>query len=201
MFMSKNRFEKASDEELMQHIQKRDVTAFNELYRRYSQRLLHYFYRMLAGNEDKARDFLQDTFTKLIEKRWFFDTNKRFSTWIFTMAHNLCKNEYRRLEVRNRTGNKAESNRIFNESESFWHQTDQHIDQSKFRNALAMELEKLNPQQRSVFVLRFQQGLSIKEISEILSCPEGTIKSRLFYTTAKLASRLQSFNPNNNEVE
>ena len=198
--MSKNKFEKASDEELMRHIQKRDVAAFNELYKRYSQKLLHYFYRMLGGKEDKAQDFLQDTFAKLIQKRWSFNIDKKFSTWVFTMAHNLCKNEYRRLEVRNRIENKVESNRIFNESKSFWHKTELHIDQSKFKDALVLELDKLTPQQRSVFILRFQQGLSIKEISEILTCPEGTIKSRLFYTTAKLASRLQPFNPNNDEV-
>ncbi|MDP7122228.1 MAG: sigma-70 family RNA polymerase sigma factor, partial [Candidatus Marinimicrobia bacterium] len=78
----------------------RKTSAFDELYARYSSRLFHYFYRMLGGNPEKARDFLQDIFFKIVENPDRFHTGNRFSSWVFTIAHNMCKNEYRRLDVR-----------------------------------------------------------------------------------------------------
>lgn len=73
-------------------------------------------------------------------------------------------------------------------------------DQRQFFSALQNELDQMEIEQQTTFLLRFQQNLSIKEISNILECSEGTIKSRLFYTTKKLAARLKDFNPNNTEV-
>ena len=103
MTIFKKRYQQFSDEHLMKLIQGGDASAFNELYDRYSKRLLHYFYRMLGQKEDKAQDFLQDLFLKVIDKTDFFDTDKNFSTWIFTVAYNLCKNEYRKMAVRKNT--------------------------------------------------------------------------------------------------
>ncbi len=77
-----------------------DTAAFDELYERYSTRLLHYFYRMLGKETEKAQDFLQDLLLKIVEKPHLFDTRQRFSTWVYTIASNMCKNEYRRLQVR-----------------------------------------------------------------------------------------------------
>ena len=94
------RYSQLADEELIRMLCDRDVAAFDELYERYVQRLLRYFHRMLAANEEQAQDFLQETFLRVIEKRSSFDPTGRFSTWIFAIAHNLCCNEYRRREVR-----------------------------------------------------------------------------------------------------
>jgi len=85
-----------------------EEAAFDELYNRYSKRLLVYFYRMLGRNEEKAQDFLQDFFLKLIEKPHLFSSKNRFSSWVFTVASNMCKNEYRRLKVRNQVVNEKD---------------------------------------------------------------------------------------------
>src|SRR5690606_3276565 len=69
--------------------------AFNEIYNRYSKPLFLFFYRRLYQENNKAQDFLQDLFLKLIEKAATFDSSKKFSTWIYTIAYNMCKNEYR----------------------------------------------------------------------------------------------------------
>ena len=97
-----------SDEELMESVEVGEETAFDELYNRYSKRLLVYFYRMLGGNEEKAQDFLQDIFVKIIEKPHLFGSKNRFSSWVFTVANNMCKNEYRRLKVRNQVVNEKD---------------------------------------------------------------------------------------------
>ena len=200
MAIFKNKYRKFSDEKLMGCIQRGDTSAFNELYNRYSKRLLFYFFRELGGDEGKAQDFLQEIFLKIVEKSELFRTDKKFSTWIFTVAYNLCKNEYRRLEVREIVATNADMDQMSQGFESEYHPSEQKVDQKVFKRALLDELEKFDDGHRSAFLLRHQQNLSIREIGEILGCSEGTVKSRLFYTTQKLASKLKAFNPYKDEV-
>jgi RNA polymerase sigma factor (sigma-70 family) len=54
----------------------------------------------------KARDFTQDLFSKLIQKPDSFDENRSFKTWLYSIAHNMCKNEYAKMEVRRRSAHK-----------------------------------------------------------------------------------------------
>jgi len=200
MALFRNRQRKLSDETLMELIQRGDTSAFDELYDRYSRRLLLYFFRELGGSEEKAQDFLQDIFLKVVEKPGLFDTKRRFSTWIFAVAYNMCKNEYRRLEVREDFRNSVTEDDASSDGQGGHHQIEQEIDRGRFEKALSEELEKLDNGHRSAFLLRHQESLSIKEIGEILGCSEGTVKSRLFYTTRKLASKLRAFNPYRTEV-
>ena len=201
MAIFKNRYKNSSDEKLMKYIQKGDVSAFNVLYDRYSQCLLFYFHRMLGGDQDKAQDFLQEIFLKIVEKPELFHPEKRFSTWIFTVAYNLCKNEYRHLEKRKEVENRSEMNVMPKNYLRNNPQPDQILDQKDFKDKLFAEVEKFDEDHRSVFLLRYQQNFGLKEISEILGCPEGTVKSRLFYTTKKLAEKLKAYNPYNKEVK
>ena len=200
MAFFRNKYKKYTDEKLMRCIQRGDTSAFNELYDRYNQRLLFYFFRELGGDEEKAQDFLQEIFLKIVEKPNSFCTEKRFSTWLFTVAYNLCKNEYRRLEIRDIVETNVDMDAIAHELEGEYHPAEQNLDQKIFKRALLAELEKFDNGHRSVFLLRYQQNFSIKEIGEILGCSEGTVKSRLFYTTQKLARKLQAFNPYKIEV-
>ena len=178
-----------TDERLMDGIKRGNTSAFDELYSRYSTRLLHYFYRMLGGQEEKAQDFLQDLFLKLVEKPGLF-SGPRFSTWIFTVAHNMCKNEYRRMNIRN-----TATSDVLMALKTDYDPVEQHLDHQAFARALCNALNALKEEQRQVFLLRHQENFSIKEISEIVGCSEGTVKSRLFYTTKKLARRLRVFDP------
>lgn len=195
-----NKYRKFSDERLMERIQRHDTLAFNELYDRYSKSLLFYFFRELGGNEEKSQDFLQEIFLKLVEKPELFCTEKKFFTWIFAVAYNMCKNEYRRLGVRSIVDSNAETEELSQKFDSEYNQAERKIDQKAFEKALMTELCKLEDDQRSTFLLRYQQDLSIKEIGEILGCSEGTIKSRLYYTTKRLTAKLKAFNPYKDEV-
>ncbi len=184
----------------MESIQQGDTAAFDELYQRYSQRLLYYFCRMLGGDEKKAQDFLQDLFLKIIERPEQFISKHRFTSWIFTIAHNMCKNEYRHLDVRKIVENDVNLDSISSGFENGCKQIEQNVDQKIFENHLLKELMRMNPDYQTTFLLRFQENLSIKEISEILECSEGTVKSRLFNTTRKLMNQLKEFNPNSVEA-
>ena len=103
----------------------------------------------------------------------------------------MCKNEYRRLQ-RHATPGLPEDlpERLFANSSS-----DSDYDQSVFEHYLQKELDKMEAPHRECFLLRYQQELSIKEIAEIMDCPDGTVKSRIFYTLKKLSEQLEYFKP------
>jgi len=198
--IGKKRYQPFSDEQLMKLIKDGNTSAFNELYDRYSKKLLHYFFRMLGEDQAKAQDFLQELFLKIIEKTELFDVKKNFSTWIFTVAHNLCKNEYRKMNIRKNIGHIENMDVLPQNSEKEHQYAGQTVDRNLFRKALNNELRIMDADQRNTFLLRYQQNFSIKEISTVLECSEGTIKSRIFYITKKLAEKLKDYNPNQTKV-
>ena len=180
-----------SDEKLIAQIASHDEWAFEELYDRYSKRMLHFFYKMLNQEEETAQDFLQDLFMKIVEKSHSFNSKWRFSTWIYSIASNMCKNEYRSRNVRKIMTHIEEEGQLGNSYslEEF------RLDRQQFTSCLSDEVEKLPEAHREVFILRYQQELSIKEIADVMQCAEGTIKSRIFYSLKKLSQKLQAFNP------
>ena len=181
-----------TDNELMQLIVERDSLAFSELYDRYNRMLVNYFYKMLWQDEEKSQDFMQDLFTKIVEKPKSFDIKRNFKTWMFSVANNMCKNEYRKQAVRKNTSyNLDESYQI---KDTAMNAMDS-LQDTQFSEKLTVELAKLDEKQKSTFVMRYFQDLSIKEIAETLECSEGTIKSRLFYTLKKLTVSLKDFAP------
>lgn len=175
----------------MEMISKGHESAFNELYDRYSKRMLYYFNRMMAMDNEKAQDMLHDLFIKIVEKPHLFNPDKKFSTWFYTVATNMCRNEYRKRS----RGFTVSLNDDFNIADNRKLNAVEQIDLKTFAVELKTELNKLKDTHKSVFVLRYQEHLSLKEISEIMDCSIGTIKSRLFYTTQKLAKKLRSFDP------
>lgn len=182
-----------SDEALMRRLQSDgDTAAFDTLYHRFSKRLLVYFFRMLGGDEEKAQDFLQDLFVKVIDRAHLYREGASVSTWLFTIAHNMCKNEYRRLAVRRILERLGDPEAIPGEAVTAGHA----MERQDFRADLLRALQRLDAAQRSAFILRYQEQRSIAEISAIMGCSEGTTKSRLFYATRKLADRLAEHHPN-----
>lgn len=158
--------------------------SFAELYDRYSERMHRYFYRMLGQDAHRADDFTQELFMKLVEKTAYFDPERRFSTWLYAVAGNMVKNEYRRLS-RQQVPPAGDDFYGENFTEDF--------DNQVFAEHLHQALGELDDAQRQCFVLRYQEELSMKEIAEIMDCPEGTVKSRMFYTLKKLGNKLRAF--------
>lgn len=195
----KEKYKSFSDEKLLAFIQQKNSAgqgAFDELYERYSRPLLYYFHRMLGGQTERAQDCLQDLFLKIVARPELFNPAQRFRTWVYTVAHNMCKNEYRRREISKIVEPTGNLEALSAETENI----ETALDQQIFQQALFLELEKLEESHRTTFLLRYQNDFSIKEISEILNCSEGTTKSRLFYTAKKLATQLSAFHPQESEV-
>ena len=89
-----------TDEQLVDELKNGNRAAFDFLFDRYAKKAEYYFYRMLWSNEEKAADFTQDLFLKVLEKIDLYKTEYSFKTWFFSMANNMCKNEYRKEEVK-----------------------------------------------------------------------------------------------------
>lgn len=185
-----------SDEALMELISKGNEHAFDELYKRYSKKALAFFYRMHNNNEEKAQDALQDIFMKIVERPELFDRSRKFSSWFFSVAWNMCKNDLKHSSIRSNAYAQIKNTESAYD-ESFFPRVSGKIDAAVFKETLSAALGSLPPDKRSAFLLKYQENRSIKEIAEIQSCSEGTVKSRLFYTIKQLATRLAVFDPKN----
>ncbi|MCC6542444.1 MAG: RNA polymerase sigma factor [Flavobacteriales bacterium] len=182
---------KLGDERLMELVVKGDEKAFAAIHDRYHRRLLNYFHRMLWSDREMAQDYLQDLFTKLATRPQSYDPDRPFQTWLFSVANNMCKNAYRHqvvvrdaaVHLRNGVDREEAVGGIG-------------VDRAYFRDRLDEELDKLEPDHKATFVMRFHEDMPIKEIATAFGCSEGTVKSRIFYTLKKLAERMKEFDPN-----
>ena len=157
--------------------------AFQELVERYQSRLLNFIYRTI-GDREKAEDLVQEVFIRVYRHIHRFDRSKKFSTWVYTIASNLAKNE-----LRNRSRNPLV---LFQTIRRNWEDEDRPLQfedpgtrpddlyrKRHLREVVEDAVEKLPPHHRNVFVLRELEGKSYEEIAEITSCNLGTVKSRL----------------------
>jgi len=182
---------KYSDEKLILRFQEGDINAYNELVKRYKDRLLNFVLRYF-NNVEQAEDVVQDTLIKLYTHASYYKNVAKFSTWIFTIAKNNALTELRKNK-RKRT-------------DSLWTDDGQVIDinskeeslDSKVQNEIAIDqlnkfLDEIPENFRMAVVLRDFQELSYEEISKILEIPIGTIKSRINRGRIQLAEKMKHF--------
>jgi RNA polymerase sigma-70 factor (ECF subfamily) len=189
MIIVKKRFDSLSDEDLMVQLSLGEKRAFDEIYHRYSGVLFGYFNKMLWQDKEKAQDMVHDLFAKLIVNPTAFDANRSFKTWLFTIACNMCKNEFKKIEVRKNVSNSLDQHYSLKSDDNVLNT----VQDKFFKVAFDESMECLDDKHREVLSLRHLQGLSMKEIAEVLLINEGTVKSRLFYATKQLAEKLKDY--------
>lgn len=173
-----------TDSELMQQIVSGDQAAFSELYNRYKDRMYYYFYRMLNNSTENANDFVQELFMKIIAKPDSYNPAYAFHTWVYSVANNMCKNEYRRRGIRL----EYQEYEALKPGVDFMNETT--IEPEQIIEKIFQTLDHLGEEHRSVFLLRYREEFSIREVADILGLPEGTVKSRLFNARKVLAEKL-----------
>jgi RNA polymerase sigma-70 factor (ECF subfamily) len=157
--------------------------AFDELVERYQKRLLNFVYRTI-GDRERSEDLVQEVFIRVHRHLHRFDQSKKFSTWIYTIASNLAKNE-----LRNRSRSPLV---LFQTIKKNWeadHRPLQFEDHSlrpedlyrkrHLRQLVESSVAQLPEHHRVVFVLRELEGKTYEEIADITNCNLGTVKSRL----------------------
>jgi RNA polymerase sigma-70 factor (ECF subfamily) len=171
------------DTELVNACLAGDGRAFEELVARYQVRLLNFVYRTI-GDRDRAEDLVQEVFIRVYRHLGRFDQGKKFSTWIYTIASNLAKNELRNRSRSPLVLFQAISAKFEDEDrplqfEDEGSRPDDLFRKRHLREAVEAAVQQLPAHHREVFVLRELEGKSYEEIAEITGVNLGTVKSRL----------------------
>ncbi len=185
MTLRKTTYHNTSDEELIELMAASDNSAFTELYQRHGQKIFSYFFRMLWKDKDLAEDFTQELFLKLIKNAASFEKTRIFSTWMYSIANNMCKNEYRKKEIRQNHLSMVPKQHPSSDAVN--------PDHKRFKTALQHFLHSLSEEKRSLYILRFHENLSVPEISQIIQVAEGTVKSRIFHLMKEIKNELKEF--------
>jgi RNA polymerase sigma-70 factor (ECF subfamily) len=173
-----------SDKELIKRFQLGDADAFDQLFVRYEKPLLNFLYRF-TGDYQLAEDVFQEAFFAVYKKAQKFDLSKKFSTWLHEIAVNKAVDKLRKKRVVLPLKTEIESiehDRISPEED---------FEKREIQTRLQKALGFLSEEHRLVLVLKHYQGLDYKEIGEILDCPVGTVKSRVYYALKDLKNYLE----------
>ena len=176
-----------TDEQLMARAKAGNDAAFEELYHRYARRLKGFFFLQLGGDEELAADATHDVFLRAYEARNRYQEGKNVSTWLFTIAYNICRNHYRSNAYETQLLATLDAEPISDE------QIEVQLDAAALDDALAQVLSELPPPLHQLFSLHYQEELTIPQVAEIVGIPEGTVKSRLHKTMNIIRKKLKRY--------
>ena len=179
------------DVALMLHLQAGDEAAFQELFRKFSPRIVQYA-RRFVGSEARAEELAQDVFVQVFRFRHRYQPQSRLSTWIYTIATNLCLNELRRPERQLRVD-------LWNderpEGPPLPDPQAQTPEEGASSRELARRLEaaiaELPSKQRAALLLSRVDGLAYEDVGQALGCSEGAVKALIFRATQSLKQTLR----------
>lgn len=182
-----------SDSELVVATLRGSQEAFGTLVRRYERPIVGLVLRMVR-NRAIAEELAQEVFVKAYSRLEMYDQGRKFSSWLFKIAHNATIDHLRRRHVptvpletpdeqSELLGTLADETGVGPEGDTLRHELAQ---------ALELAVAELRPEYREVVVLRFHQGCSYREIAEITGLPLGTVKTHLHRSRKRLAELLEA---------
>jgi len=182
--------DKQIDYDLMVRVQGGDMVAFNKIVDKYKDRLLNMILRMLSSREE-AEDIVQETFCRVYQHRNSFDFQHCLSTWIYTIALNLGRNELRkrkRVKFTDIFDMQGKESEISVEMEL----------PSNLPKAIETAMASIPEKYRIAFVLRDIEELPYEEVAKVMNIPLGTVKSRVnrarLMLREKLRPRMEEYN-------
>jgi RNA polymerase sigma-70 factor (ECF subfamily) len=182
-----------TDEELVVSLRSGDSQSLGVLVTRWERPLFCFAYRMLRRQED-ARDICQETFLRVLRKAHRFKEGSKFSTWMYQIALNLCRDQLRKRrrwsmilsedrEIDERIDSPRKAGAV-NADPSL------SIERDEKSAMIQRALQEIPPEQREVLIMKEYEGLKFKQIAQILGAPESTVKSRMYYGLTGLKSAL-----------
>ncbi len=176
-----------------------DAGAFATLVQRHRQSVFNFILRYV-GHRQRAEDLLQETWLKIVRNSAGYTPTAKFTTWVFTVARNLCVDNARKEQFRKTSASsKSLDSPLSDDDERTLgdlvgdegaEAPDRGADNAKVRVVLEGALRSLPDEQREVFVLREYQGISFKEIGLVVGTNENTAKSRMRYALEGLRKKL-----------
>lgn len=184
----------ANDAELITRVLDGDTGAYRPLVERYQNRIHAMVYGMVRDAEE-ARDITQNAFIKAYQNLTTFRIESSFYTWLYRIAMNLAIDQVRKHK-RRRTSSFDEqvANRDDDGGILEVHHEEspaKALQRKQLQQKIFAALDELSEDQREVVLLREVEGLSYKEIADVMDIPEGTVMSRLFYARKKLQALLK----------
>ena len=177
-----------TDDELMRAYATGDAVSFETLYRRYSDRLHGYIWR-LVRDDAICDEIYQETWQRVIQARATYRAEGTFRAWLFQIAHNRVRDYWRSqsisLEVPDTDGALAELHHDESTPET-------ELSEFESRRRMRMAMDDLPAEQRAAVLMRLDQEMSLEEIGEAMGVNRETVKSRLRYAMDKLRRSLNS---------
>jgi len=185
-----------SDEDVMERCAMGSEAAFRALVQRYRTRIMNLVCRLI-NDRDRAEEISQEVFLRVFRNRERYRKSGKFSTWIFTIAVNLTKNEIRsRVRHRGTFSLDAMEEESGGQGVSFPDSKplpDEDLNANEIGRKVAEALHKIPARYREAVVLRDVEGLSYEEVGQILRIPGGTVRSRINRARLMLKERLKPF--------
>lgn len=188
-----------SDEGLMLRYQKGDVRAFEVLLGRHRKPVFNFILRFV-GDKAQAEDLLQETFLRVIKGADAYQRQAKLTTWLYTIARNLCVDASRRGKHRKAysldvpmDGNSKDGATLLDVVPDKTLGTDRKVLSNELHGKMHAALAKLSEDQREVFLMREFLDMPFRDIAEVVGCPENTVKSRMRYALEKLREELEEY--------
>jgi RNA polymerase sigma-70 factor, ECF subfamily len=178
----------------IEQVLKGNQNAYSDIVDLYQHKLYQICYRML-GNKQEAEDITQEAFIRAYINLHTFDQKRKFSTWIYRIATNLCIDRIRKkkpdyyldAEVAGTEGLDMYSQIAIDEA-----LPEEQLEKMELQDRIQYEISRLPEKYRSVIVLKYIEELSLQEISEILDMPLGTVKTRIHRGREALRQQLNN---------
>jgi len=187
-----------SDESLMLRYRDGDVRAFELLVTRHRKPLFNFILRFVRDTA-AAEDVTQETFLRLVKGADAYERQAKFTTWLYTIARNLCVDAARRGKHRKAAsldapiGDEDGSASLLDLVPDGGAAVDRQAQSRELRLRLQQAIEALPDEQREIFLLREVADLQFNEIANVIGCPENTVKSRMRYALEKLREALEEY--------
>jgi RNA polymerase sigma-70 factor, ECF subfamily len=186
------------DEDLMVLYQKGEVRAFEILLVRHRKPLYNFILRYL-GDKETAEDLLQEAFMRVIKGAEAYKRQAKFTTWLYTIARNLCVDQTRRRKHRKHAsldaplGADEESGSLLDVIPSKEMASDRKSVNKQLHETMQKAIAGLSEEQREVFLMREFLDMPFKQIADVVGVPENTVKSRMRYALDKLRLELDEY--------
>jgi len=184
------------DRLLVEKAQSGDTRAFDELVLKYQNRIYELVYGFTHNNRDDAFDLSQEVFLKAFNSLNKFKGNSTFYTWLYKIAHNAGIDYTRKRKKHRRNVSLDDDTSISKHnlySKVSSDMPDKQVERMELGREIAKAVDQLPPRQKQVWLLRYYEGMALKEIAKELELRIGSVKAHLFNATRTLRKLLTPY--------